>query len=260
MIIKDDRRYEYTQKFLERKKIIFTKDLHNTKYIDFILFPFKEKINEYIYNEFFFRNLTKNTKIFSGIKNRYLELMCKRKKLSYEALLDSDYVAILNAVPTAEGVISYLIQNRNKTIMGSRILIIGNGRCGKILIKKLFALGAKVFVNTLEELDYVFADIEHAVPIRNINFSDKNLFKNFNNDFFDVIINTAPCETISENNIRAISNKTMLIDITKFGFNIDIARQKNKKSIRLLSIPAKFALKTAGEILGEYIFKRVSKC
>ena len=84
--------------------------------------------------------------------------MCDENNLNYEPIMNSDYVAILNAVPTAEGVISYLIQNRKKTIMDSKILVIGYGRCGKVLAQKLALLGAKVYTNTLKQSDYAISE------------------------------------------------------------------------------------------------------
>ncbi len=246
-IIKDDTRYDYTQKFLEDKGIKFGDENSN---LNFILFPFKEKIDN-TFDEKFFSNLSKDVLIFSGIENSYLKSVCKKNNLKYEALMNSDYISILNAIPTAEGIISYLIQNRKTTIANSNILIIGYGRCGKVLADKLLALGAKVFVNTLNKSDYAIAISHKIIPNPQIDFSQKN---------FDVIINTAPAQTISNEDFKLLPNETLLIDITSVGFDIDIARKKNVKSARFLSIPAKFALQTAGEILGEYIYKKVLKC
>jgi dipicolinate synthase subunit A len=200
--------------------------------------------------------MDKKTIIFSGVENKYIKIMCEINNLSYEPLMNSDYVSILNAVPTTEGIIAYIIENTEETIMGSKILVIGNGRCGKVISKKLSLLGANVFVNTLKDSDYAWAIINKIAPVKNICFADKKV----NKLFFDVIINTAPCETISKENLYAIANKTLLIDITSFGFDINIAKQKNEKSNRLLSIPSKFALKTSGEILGKFILERMSKC
>lgn len=246
-IIKDDARYDYTQKFLENKGIKFGDKNSNP---NFILFPFKEKIDN-TFDEKFFSNLSKEVLIFSGIENSYLKSVCEKNKLNYEALMNSDYISILNAIPTAEGIISYLIQNRKTTIANSNILIIGYGRCGKVLADKLLALGAKVFVNTLNKSDYAIAITHKIIPNPQINFKQTN---------FEVIVNTAPAQTISDENLKLLSDEILLIDITSLGFDIDIARKKNSKSVRLLSIPAKFALQTAGEILGKYIYEKVMKC
>lgn len=250
IIIKDDERYNYTQKFLELQGIRFKNKIEKSNPV-FILFPFKEEINPITFDKNFFAKLNKNTLIFSGIENKYIKTICEKNNLYYEPLMNSDYVSVLNASPTAEGTISYLIQNRKKTIDGANILIIGYGRCGKVLANKLFSLGANVFVNTLNNSDYAIAITNKIIPVYEINFVQ---------DKFDVIINTAPCETISNENLKLLPNKTLLIDITSFGFDINIACEKNDKSARLLSIPAKFALQTAGEILGKYIYERVLEC
>lgn len=249
LIIKDDKRYDYTQKYLEKNGFIIQNKYD--KKIKFILFPFKENIDNIIYDKKFFSNLSKDTLIFSGIENKYIKLMSNENNLNYEPIMNSDYVAILNAVPTAEGVISYLIQNRKKTIMDSKILVIGYGRCGKVLAQKLALLGAKVYTNTLNQSDYAKAITNKIIPFYEMNF--------WNNDF-DIIINTACAQTIDNKNLEYISDKTLLIDITPVGFEIEAARKKNPYSNRLLAIPSKFALQSAGEILGKYIYERVIEC
>ena len=52
LIIKDDRRYDYTKKYLEQNGFII-ENKYNDK-IDFILFPFKKNIDYQIYDEKFF--------------------------------------------------------------------------------------------------------------------------------------------------------------------------------------------------------------
>lgn len=248
-IIKDDRRYDYAQKFLEQNGFTIQNEINNQT--NFILFPFKKNIDCKFYDEKFFGVLDKNILIFSGVENDYIKNMCQDKKLSYFPIMNSDYVAILNAVPTAEGIISYLIQNRIETIMNSKVLIIGYGRCGKIIAQKLSLLGAKVFVNTLNKSDYAIAFSNKLKPFYELNLADQS---------FDIIINTAPCKTIDDKNLQLLSEETLLIDITRDGFDLEIAQQKNSLSNRLLSIPSKFALRTAGEILGKYIYEKVIEC
>jgi len=250
-IIKDDDRYEYTQRYLETCGVKFLNKINKKSDLNFILFPFRSEINSQVYNKNFFAALNKKIFIFSGIENKYIKFMCEKNKLYYEPIMNSDYVSVLNSVPTAEGVLAYLISNRKKIIMNSRILIIGYGRCGKVLSQKLFALGANVFVNTLVQSDYAHALINKIIPVYNFDFK---------HEYFDVIINTAPCETITQENLKEISCESLLLDITAHGFDLNLAQKKNEKSNRLLSIPSRFALQTAGEILGRFIYERLSKC
>ena len=56
----------------------------------------------------------------------------------------SDAIEIKNAVPTAEGAIGIAMEKTYKTIHGSKCLVLGFGRIGKILSRLLYNMGAKV--------------------------------------------------------------------------------------------------------------------
>ena len=53
-------------------------------------------------------------------------------------------LATLNAIPTAEGCLSLLMQKRRRTLWDSAILVVGYGRVGQALAQRLAALGARV--------------------------------------------------------------------------------------------------------------------
>ena len=55
--------------------------------------------------------------------------------------LGREELARLNAIPTAEGCIGLILQNRRRTVWGSAVLVLGYGRCGQALAVRLAALG-----------------------------------------------------------------------------------------------------------------------
>ena len=261
IIIQDDNRYFYTQKFLESKNICVKTFLHdklkpsdlsiNSK-IKFILFEFKKEPDKNIFSPKFFSQLDKNILIFSGVENKYLKFISRHNNLFYKPIMNSNYISILNSVPTAEGIIFYLIKNLNQTISKSNILIIGYGRCGKTLADKLKKLDANVFINTLKKSDYAIALTHKFKLVYDLNFD-------FMQKKIDAIINTAPTKTISDQVLKAMPKNILLFDITNYGFDLNLAKEKNILSDRIFSIPSKFAPKTSGEIIGKYIFKKVKK-
>ena len=261
IIIQDDNRYFYTQKFLESKNISIKTFLHEKLKIGdlsanfnpkFILFEFKKEPDKNIFSSKFFSQLNKNTLIFSGVENKYLKFISRHNNLFYKPIMNSNYISILNSVPTAEGIIFYLIKNLNQTISKSNILIIGYGRCGKTLADKLKKLDANIFINTLKKSDYAIALTHKFKLVYDLNFD-------FMQKKIDAIINTAPTKTISDQILKAMPKNILLFDITNYGFDLNLAKEKNISSDRILSIPAKFAPKTSGEIIGKYIFKKVKK-
>lgn len=59
-------------------------------------------------------------------------------------IMKREELAVLNTIATAEGTIQLAIENTNKILHGSEVLILGFGRIGKVLARKLAGLSAKV--------------------------------------------------------------------------------------------------------------------
>jgi dipicolinate synthase subunit A len=66
------------------------------------------------------------------------------RKIKCVDLLDREEMAVANAVPSAEGAVHILLEELPITLLGSRILIVGYGRLGKVLSRLLQSFGAEV--------------------------------------------------------------------------------------------------------------------
>ena len=77
-----------------------------------------------------------NKTIFSGGIPKDIRRKLEMNNVSYVDLMDLDEVAYLNAIPTAEGAILKAMELKDTTIHDSNALVIGFGRCGKILADK----------------------------------------------------------------------------------------------------------------------------
>jgi len=250
IIIKDDARYQYTESFLRNKGYTFYNVDHNPKELDFVIFPFRGNVDEVMYNGKYFSTLKNGTVIFSGMRSTYLESHAKMG-ITYYVMMDDHDVKVKNAVPTSEGVIAYLAQNMGRTIAGSRILTIGYGICGRDLSLRLGALGAKAYtlVRNAEKETMAQADFVTPVYLNGL-FGLK----------FDAIVNTVPGCVLTNEMLDAVGGSTVLIDIASkpYGFDMAYAKKLNSKSALLPGIPGKYAIATAGEILGEYIHLKLS--
>jgi dipicolinate synthase subunit A len=239
--MKDDARYAHCENYLKSRGHIF----ESAENLDFAIFPFMGVVDESVYDDDFFAALKSDAKIFSGVKSRYLSEKCEKYALEYHAIIEDRAVAIKNAVPTSEGVISYIIANRNETVAKSRVLVIGYGICGRDLSKRLKALGAEVYalVRNREKESVAYTDA--VTPI---------YMKSFFDESFDIIVNTVPQRLLTDEMLDKASS-AMLIDIASkpYGFDIEYAKKLNEKSALLSGIPGKYAARTAGEILGEYV-------
>jgi len=246
IILKDNARYDYTEAYLQKCGHIFCETNTAPERLDFIIFPFMGEFDESIYNDSYFASLRSDVLIFSGVPNEYIAKKCSDYDLSYYAMTSARDVQIKNAVPTSEGVIAHLITNRINTISGSRILVIGYGACGSDLAQKLKSLGAYVYalVRNNEKENMACADSVTPIYLDALSGGVK----------FDVIINTVPNRILTNEMIDKTAG-ALLIDIASkpYGFDIEYAKKYNEKSIILPGIPGKYAVKSAGEILGEYI-------
>jgi len=245
LILKDDRRYEYTEKYLKTKGFVFDENI-NPKNLDFIIFPFIKEVQQNLYDDDYFKKLGREVQIFSGVRSEYLAEKSQKYGLNYNVMMDDAGVMAENAVPTSEGVIAYIIQNMPTTIWGSQILVIGYGNCGRDLAKRLKSLGAGVFglVRNKEKENLAKEDAVKPVYTEGV-FSHE----------YDAIINTVPSTVLSEEMLKK-TNGALLIDIASkpYGFNMELAKTLNEKSSLLPGIPGKYAIKTSGEILGKYIY------
>ena len=79
---------------------------------------------------------------------------------------------IPNAVPTAEGAIEIAIAETPFTIHGSKSLVLGYGKIGKILSKDLYALGAQTYVEARKYADLAMIEGHGYEPLPLDNFTD----------------------------------------------------------------------------------------
>lgn len=181
--------------------------------------------------------------IAGAIKSEVKKLFDKHA-LKYTDLMEMNEVAILNALPTAEGAIQYAMENSEITLHNSKCLILGFGRCGKVLATKLKGLGAKVYVEARSTTDLAYIQAYEYTPV------DLKVLKEKLKDF-DFIFNTIPVVILDRHAISSMSPDTIYIELASPPGGIDIEHCK-KVGIRHIpapSLPGKVAPTTAAQII-----------
>ena len=176
------------------------------------------------------------------------------KKIKLFKYTDCPVFKTLNAVPTAEGAIAIAIEKTDKTICGSKCLIIGNGSIGKCLSKSLKGLGAKVTVSARKEIDFANLWSDNIAHINTNNLNDFQLSE------YDIIFNTVPKRIITNDSIKKLDKDTLIIDLASnpYGFDHSI----NDIACRLIlapSLPAIYAPKSSATATAKTIENYISE-
>ena len=164
-------------------------------------------------------------------------------------IMKREELAVLNTIATAEGTIQVAIENTNKILHGSEVLILGFGRIGKVLARKLAGLSVKVTCAARkdEDLAWIHAYGHKATNINNIGENLKQ---------YDIIINTVPHLILTEEKIKYVKQDALLIDLASNPGGIDKKAVKDKKLkfVWALSLPGKVAPTTSAEFIKDTVY------
>ena len=164
-------------------------------------------------------------------------------------IMKREELAVLNTVATAEGAIEIAIANTNKIIHGSKVLILGFGRIGKVLARKMSGLSAKVTCAARKEEDLAWIRA-YGHNETNINVLGENLAE------FDIIVNTVPHLILNKERLQYVKDECLLIDLASNPGGIDKkeAKERNLKLIWALALPGKVAPITTAEFIKDTIY------
>lgn len=231
---------------LEKSDIIicpipFTKDKENIFFTQGIEALSIEKFLSYV---------TSRHTIWGGNIPKYIKSQLEKRNIKYFDFMESEEISVKNAVATAEGTIAEGIRLSTKNLHNSKCLVLGYGRCGKVLAQKLKALDAHVTVGgrSDERLANAF-----AFGLETVNL--KNLESIINK--FDFIFNTVPELIVGKNLIDLMKKDVLVIDISSApgGVDFDYCKTLGINANLCLGLPGKFSPETSANILFDAIIK-----
>ena len=152
--------------------------------------------------------------IYAGAIPKHILELAKKNKLKMIDIMEWEHVSMLNGVATAEGAICEAIRNSVINLQGSKVLILGFGRCGQILAKKLAALDANVSVSVR---NYDVLSMALAYGYNGFLLDD---LKDYVSEF-DYIFNTIPAMVLGKNMLIKIKKDTAIIDIASSPGGVD---------------------------------------
>ncbi|MBP1927040.1 dipicolinate synthase subunit A [Sedimentibacter acidaminivorans] len=198
--------------------------------------------------EAFLKNLQHDHYLIGGnIYNEVIDI-CSNENIPYFDLMKNEDIALLNAIATAEGTIAEAIYKSSINLHNSNALVLGYGKCGKVLASKLQAIGVNVTVAARKKnaLVEAYTNCIEGIKLYKI----KSEIKNFN-----FIFNTVPSLILDEKLLLSISPETTIIDIASQpgGVDYETAKNLNLNAHLCLGIPGKISPKSSAEILADVI-------
>lgn len=153
-----------------------------------------------------------------------------------------------NAQISAEGAICYAMKQVPYTIAGSRDLVVGYGRFGRALARKLHALGGLVTVAARSERARQQArdDGMEAIPLEDLPATARQT---------QIFLNTVAARVIMEEGLKAFSRDALLLELASapYGFDREAAQALGLAVVLLPGIPARYAPQSAAQALYDAI-------
>ncbi len=195
-------------------------------------------------DEEFFKKLGSNKPMIIGMMPA--NLVDKGLAMGANIILsaDLDEIAVLNAIPTAEGAIQIALAESERTLFGNTSVVLGLGRVGRVMGHRLALLGSKVYGVTRSPAAHAwgldlgikpagYADLDSILPQAHF------------------IFNTVPAMVMPEKVLKLCNSETIIIDLASApgGVDFDSAKRLGIKALLCLGLPGKLFPCSAGEIL-----------
>ncbi len=196
-------------------------------------------------------------KIFiAGKIPEYFSQEAQKRKASVIDILKRDDMAILNAVPTAEGAIQIAMETTPVTIDGSKTLITGFGKVAQALASRVKALGGHVTVCARKAEARALATTQGYTATEFYHLKEQTIQA-------DVVFNTVPQLIFDKPMLEAVAiSRTgvrppgpVLIDLASLpgGFDSETAKALGFNLIHALALPGKVAPETAAANMAKVI-------
>lgn len=185
---------------------------------------------------------------FGGKVSAQAKAAADAAHIGLEDYLEREELAQLNAIPTAEGCIALILQNRRRTIWRSPVLVLGYGRCAQSVARRLAALDAQVTVAARKHGQQL-PQRHGRKPMAHGHCLLAVL------PGFDVVVNTIPAPVLGERELAAMPGGSLVVDLASLpgGTDFEAARELGVNAIHALSLPARCAPVTAGEFVARAV-------
>ena len=187
--------------------------------------------------------------VCAGMAGEGLKRMAEERDLVLRDYFAREELAVLNAIPTAEGAIQIAMEELPITLHDARVLVVGCGRLGKALAPRLRALGARVWVSARRYEQRAAAE-SMGLGSEGVDHLPDWLCS------YDLVFNTVPARILGVEELAALKEGALVIDLASRpgGVDMDAAAALGVRVIWALSLPGKVAPVTSGRYIKDTIY------
>lgn len=196
----------------------------------------------------FIENIPEKCVIYGGSLSQTFINLCHKKNCIVWDLMKSDAFSIKNSIATAEGAIASAIINSPLNLHSSNTLVLGYGKCGEALAKRLKNLNANVTIGARRQI--AFAKISEAgLDAISIYDLEKSISK------YEFIFNTIPSILLNKDILSFVNKNVTIIDIASKpgGVDHEFCRANNINSHLIGGIPGLYSPLSSAEIIYDFI-------
>ncbi len=200
------------------------------------------------------RGINPSAMVFGGQIRPNLAKALEDNGIAYRDYIKREELAVRNAIPTAEGAIEIAISETPITIHGSKILVLGYGKIGKMLSKDLKGMGANTYVEARKYADLAMIEGHGCIPLPLGDLKEKI-------HEFDIIFNTVPALILDNDILARVKKDALVIDLASKpgGVDFEAAKALGVRVIWALSLPGKIAPVTSGAIIKDTVMNIIKE-
>lgn len=184
--------------------------------------------------------LQPGSRVFGGLLEPWAAAFGERGAQCCE-LYGSEPLTTANAALTAEGAMALAMQHLPIALEGMHCLVIGFGRIGKLLARKLSALGAEVRVSARSASDRAMAE---ALGYG----SEETGHYHHGLSAYELILNTVPHRILTASQLAGVREDCLLVELASQpgGIPRDSCEALGLSYLAAPGLPGSYAPKTAG--------------
>lgn len=257
IIFASDRRQKYIFEYFEEKGFSceYFDEKNDLRSADAVILPIPSEIDGKIKSVDlscgeFVKRLGHDCVVFGFcMKNGNLEKELNSNGTAFFDVYENGELAVANAYATAQGVLKYILNETEKLLRETKILISGYGKTGRAICEILSSNKAKLAV-LVRRAEYRSELREKGIDA--FDYCEENVGEDY-----DYIINTVASKVVDAHILSALGKNGKILEIASkpYGIDFEAAELMNLKYEILPSLPSSAAPESSGRFMAHAIEK-----